>query len=242
MRATLRNALLGLCCGVLVAGCERSAQEQPAPAQPAGAQTEDERAHVRDLVADRNRPAAPDMTGLPPGHPPIDNVDLTAPPPAESGGQLTYSAPEGWRSVPPASSIREAQFVIPRSEGDDHDGELIVFYFGPSGAGGVDANIDRWIGQFRTPEGDPIPEGGYSRRVMESNGLTVALVEVEGTYNAGMAVGGVSEDQDGYRLLGAIVATPVGPWYFKGAGPAKTMDDQRDNFMALLETVRFEEE
>ncbi|MBK9121249.1 MAG: hypothetical protein IPM18_16830 [Phycisphaerales bacterium] len=240
MRGLLQTIAGVLCCVGLLTGCERSTPESPAPPAQSTTPTDEERASVRDLVSGRSQPAASEMTGLPPGHPPIDNIDLTAQAPPSTAGRLTYTIPESWTETPVSSSVREAQYALPKSEGDAVDGELIVFYFGTGGAGGVDANIERWVGQFRTAEGGPIPEGGYSRRAFEVNELTVAFVEVEGTYNDGMAVGRDSADQENFRLLGAIVATPVGPWYFKGVGPSRTMQEQRENFLAFVQTMKFE--
>ena len=53
-----------------------------------------------------------------------------------------FSPPAGWKSSPPSSKMRAAQF----SAGE---AEVVFFYFGPSGGGGVKANVDRWMGQFQ---------------------------------------------------------------------------------------------
>ena len=58
---------------------------------------------------------------------------------------LTFAKPQTWTVRPAASSMRVAEFVVPKAAGDVEDGELIVYYFG-GGGGYVQANIDRWIG------------------------------------------------------------------------------------------------
>ena len=46
---------------------------------------------------------------------------------------LTYKAPDGWTPRAPASSMRVAEFVLPRVEGDAEDGDTIIFFFGGLG-------------------------------------------------------------------------------------------------------------
>ena len=58
---------------------------------------------------------------------------------------MKFSSPEAFRSVKPKSAMRKAQFSVGVDAGE---GEIVFFYFGPGGAGGVDANVKRWLGQF----------------------------------------------------------------------------------------------
>jgi hypothetical protein len=46
--------------------------------------------------------------------------------------------------------------------------------------------------------------------------------------------------EENQRLLGAIVETPQGAWFFKATGPDATMQAQRGNFKALLDTMQYE--
>jgi len=57
---------------------------------------------------------------------------------------LTLKVPASWESVATNSQMRAAQFNIPDK---DDNAELTVFYFGGP-TGGVQANVERWIGQF----------------------------------------------------------------------------------------------
>ena len=59
-------------------------------------------------------------------------------------GPFALAPPAGWTVKPVTSSMRAAQFIIPPAG----DIELIVYYFGPSGAGSVEDNLDRWFSQF----------------------------------------------------------------------------------------------
>jgi hypothetical protein len=40
-----------------------------------------------------------------------------------------------------------------------------------------------------------------------------------------------------YRMLGAAVETPAGPWYFKASGPAATMARHRAGFFEMLDSL-----
>src|SRR5690606_7929951 len=68
-------------------------------------------------------------------------------------GPFSLSVPEGWTEKPSTSSMRAAQFTLPGSGGDE--AEVVVYYFGESGAGSVQANIDRWVNQFKQPDDKP---------------------------------------------------------------------------------------
>src|SRR5580765_8980957 len=101
-------------------------------------------------------------------------------------GTLTFTPPAGWKSSNPTSSMRVAEFTLPRAAGDADDAQLIVYYFGGSG-GSVDANIQRWMAQMQQPDGKPIADAKRTSRTV--NGLSVTLVDVAGTYVAETAPG-----------------------------------------------------
>src|SRR5262245_3759564 len=74
--------------------------------------------------------------------------------PARAMADLVYVKPDAWTVVKTTSSMRVAQFAVPRAPGDAADGELVLYYFGGSG-GSVEANIERWIAQMQQPDGRP---------------------------------------------------------------------------------------
>src|SRR5215831_16728964 len=92
-------------------------------------------------------------------------VALAVPrPPAALAGDSTIAllgyrtkVPTGWSARPPASSSRLAQFLVRGSDASS-DAEIVVFFFGASQGGNVDANLGRWRNQFSTPDGSPVPE------------------------------------------------------------------------------------
>jgi hypothetical protein len=154
---------------------------------------------------------------------------------AAASGPLTYTAPAGWTSRTPSSSMRVAEFVLPRAQGDAEDGDLVVYFFGGSG-GSVEANIERWLGQVQRPAGAPEPK----RESRQVNGLTVTLLDVSGTYTAEVRPGATERhNKPGYRLRAAVIETPGGPYFVKLVGPAKTIERWDGAFGTFIDSVKF---
>jgi hypothetical protein len=134
--------------------------------------------------------------------------------------------------------MRQAQFLLPRVEGDGADGELVVFYFGPGQGGSVDANIDRWVGQFGQPDGSASKDKAKTSR-NQIAGMQVTFVDLNGTYQAPIMPGAPERhNSPGYRLLAAVVETPDGPWFFKLVGPEKTIGKWAESFDQFIRSVK----
>src|SRR5215467_13792147 len=101
---------------------------------------------------------------------------------------LTFAAPPAWHTRPASSNMRVTEFVIPKAPSDTEDAELVLFYFGAGGGGGVEANIDRWIGQVEQPDGSS-SKSKAKRAERTINGLKVTTIDVSGTYTAEMRPG-----------------------------------------------------
>jgi len=135
---------------------------------------------------------------------------------------LTFTTPDGWKQAPSGSSMRVAEFTLPRAAGDPDDAQLVVYYFGGSG-GSVDANMQRWIGQMAQPDGKP-SSAVAKKESRKVNGLTVSLVDVSGTYTAEMSPGASTHhDNAHYRMRAGVVETGKGPYFIKLVGPEKTI-------------------
>ena len=135
---------------------------------------------------------------------------------------LSFTTPEGWRQSPSSSSMRVAEFTLPRAAGDAEDAQLIVYYFGGQG-GSIDANIQRWVGQMQQADGQP-SSAVAKRETRKVNGLTLTLVDVSGTYIAEMAPGAAAHhNQPHYRLRAGVIETSNGPYFVKLTGPEGTV-------------------
>jgi len=156
-----------------------------------------------------------------------------------STGELRFKAPEGWGSEKTSSSMRVAQYKLPRIEGDKDDGSLVLYYFGASQGGSAQANIDRWIGQMQQPDGSSSKDKAKTE-TMTVNGLKVTTVDVIGTYTAEMAPGsGSFHNDENYRLRAAVIETPKGNYFVKLAGPAKTITRWDQAYSDYLKSFEF---
>lgn len=149
--------------------------------------------------------------------------------------QITWVDPSAFRRVPPPNAMRKASYVVPHAAGDTEDGELAVFYFGPSEGGGIEQNVQRWVKQFADVKPDDV-----KRADREANGLRQHTVEIDrGTFDAGqMAMGPAKGPKKDYALQGAIVEAPSGAYFFKMTGPAKTVAAARPEFVKMLDSVK----
>lgn len=159
--------------------------------------------------------------------PPLRTDAPTAQPAAAGPDEIGWDAPKTWQSVANANTMRKATYKIPRVAGDAEDAELTV----SAAAGGVDANIKRWAGQFGSS--DPKTE----RRT--PNGLAVTVVELKGTFSGGGGMmGGPSTPKEKFMLLGAVVDGPDRQHFFKLTGPEKTVTAAKKDFEAFVSTFR----
>jgi hypothetical protein len=154
---------------------------------------------------------------------------------ADTAGGIRWTAPSGWKSQG-ERPMRAATYAVPAAPGDKEDGECAVFYFGAGQGGGVQDNIDRWIGQFQQPNGKPSKDVARTAK-QTINGLPVTTIDLTGTYLAGGPMMASKMPRPGYRLLGAIVEGPQGGVFFKFTGPAKTVAAGQAAFQSMLKSV-----
>ena len=130
--------------------------------------------------------------------------------------------------------MRVATYSIPAAQDDAEGAECAVYYFGAGQGGGVDANLERWIGQFQ-------PVARSKRSTRKVDGIPVSLADVSGTYTAhGGSMSQVQGDKPGWHLLGAIAESPQGAVFFKLAGPAKTVAAASKAFDAMVGSLKKE--
>lgn len=208
------------CLAMLVAACSGSPSERPvaADAPPSDAGEADP-----GLLERPARTLPLPGAEMPPGHPPTG-----------AAGRLAWDVPDDWVEVPPASSMRLAEYRIPGAAGD---GSLAVYYFGPGQGGDPMANAVRWAQQFEQADGGSSVD---RMKVTEiGSDVPVRLVEVTGIYDGGMSMTAAPpQKQPGWMLLGAIAEGPDAPWFFKLTGPEETVRASRDAMIEMLESLR----
>ena len=150
---------------------------------------------------------------------------------AETAGGLKWTAPATWKAQP-ERPMRIATYSVPKAAGDAEDGECAVFYFGAGQGGGVQANIERWYGQFESAAKPPAP------REAKAGKYKVTYVEHAGSYKSGgPMMGTAATKKAGFQLLGAIVEGPQGSVFFKLTGPAKTVSASKTSFEKMLQGI-----
>lgn len=148
---------------------------------------------------------------------------------------LKFTVPAGWVEEERTSSMRVAQYRLPKAAGDTEDASVVLYYFGQNQGGSAAANIERWIGQMKQADGDT-----SKKENLEVNGLKVTTVDVAGTYVAETAPGsGTFLNKPGYRLRAAVVETPNGSYYVKLVGPEKTVGQWNESFLSYLKSFEF---
>jgi hypothetical protein len=171
--------------------------------------------------------------------PPPTSVPSPASAPASAASaapadRVHWTDPDTWQRAQSPSPMRKATYTIPKAAGDSEDAELAVFYFGPNSGGGIDANLERWSKQFSNVDPKQVKRDDRS-----THGMVQHLVEISsGTYEGGMGMGAASGAKQNFGLLGAIVETPVGNYFFKLTGPKKTVTGAKKKFLGLLDSIQ----
>lgn len=132
---------------------------------------------------------------------------------------ITLNVPTTWKQSPASNNLRTAQFAIPKVEGDRDDAELVVYFFGGAG-GGVNANLERWSGQFQP--------GGKKQKIYkgESKQGEYYLLDITGVYNKpiGPPINRQTNPTPGYQMLAVVLMVKdKGNYFLKLTGPQKTV-------------------
>src|SRR6185436_3558301 len=83
--------------------------------------------------------------------------------------ELKFTVPTGWVEEPRSSSMRVAQYKLPKAAADTEDASLVVYYFGQGQGGSTAANVERWVGQLKQTDGNAAKDAKEEH--FEANGL-----------------------------------------------------------------------
>jgi hypothetical protein len=154
---------------------------------------------------------------------------------AETVGGLRWASPAGWKSEG-SGPMRAATYRIAPAQGDQEGAECVVYFFGEGQGGSVQANLDRWKGQFAQTDGKPAAAKIQKRTI---HGLAVTTVDISGEYSGmGGPMAKARTTKPGYRLLGAIVENPGGNVFLKFTGPERTIAANQQHFTQLLDSFQ----
>jgi hypothetical protein len=215
-----------------------TAPSSTAPSAPAAASSSSP--HAAPGAASPSSPATqpPNAHGTPPA------VAQTAPRTLEKRadgravlGPFSLAVPAGWTEKPSTSSMRAAQFQLPAPAGGE--AEVIVYYFGESGAGSVEANIDRWLSQFKQADDKPSKDVAKVETAQIA-GQEAKVISVSGRYVAPAMPGGEPSDKPDQSLIAAIVPSPKGPYYFRLIGSKAAVAAQETAFRDALASLKLD--
>jgi hypothetical protein len=152
---------------------------------------------------------------------------------ALAGGKLQMTAPSTWETVPKKSNMLDYEFRAPKEAKEDAARITIMM-----SGGGVDANVDRWIGQF---EGATKKDAKIEKK--DIAGSTVHIVDISGTYKDSMGGGpfapGPVKKRENHRMLGAIIETKdAGTVFVKMTGDQAIVEQLADDFKKSIDGLK----
>jgi hypothetical protein len=147
--------------------------------------------------------------------------------------RLQAPIPGDWVVEEPANRLRLVQIQVPAAD-DAEEGELVVYYFGPS-LGKVDDHIARWKSQFSGPDGAPVEPVVTNIRIED---MPVTLVEFQGNYARNLGVGPSKTVKNDQTMLVAIIEGDDGLVFVQLHGPAATVRENRVDFDSLIKGIR----
>lgn len=140
--------------------------------------------------------------------------------------QIALEVPEGWEKSD-GSAMRVASFRIPATDGTDGDVSVIPLF---GAAGSNLENINRWRGQLQLEalKSDEDPEIGKMLDGAAGPLLMTHMVSKDALFE---------NDQPG-AISTAILKVGDYTWFFKLAGEAKLVSENRDKFESFVRSAR----
>jgi hypothetical protein len=184
--------------------------------------------------------APAEMTGMPPGHPPMPGMtmpaghpDVSAPPamPADAaaapatGGKPGWQVPAGWQAVP-GGQFLVAKFNVP---GDGGAAAAVNISASAGDGGGLAANVNRWRKQLGLAEQTDAEISG-TVTALDLPGGKAAIVEMAGTD---------AKTGRPTRVFGAMVPQGDQTWFYKLTGDGNVVQAQKDAFIKFVQSAKY---
>lgn len=200
---TMKRHIGWLVCGAVLVGCS----EQPKPA----AEVPVAKAPALETTTE-SKPAKAEST-----------PKKTEPYQATVGG-FKFTVPADWEERPLKSPVLLGEFSIPGAGGPSR---LTLSTAG----GGIEANLERWRGQFNPGPGDGEPTTSEITFI----GQTGTLIELSGTF-ADMFGGG--KPNKNWKMLGVAIPLGGSDFFVKMTGPAEAVTARKAEFIKFIETAK----
>ncbi|MCF6286216.1 MAG: hypothetical protein L3K26_13660 [Candidatus Hydrogenedentes bacterium] len=135
---------------------------------------------------------------------------------------ITWTAPTGW----------EATGELPMRVVTYEIGDVECYITSLSGdAGGVDANINRWVGQMGQPQLDAAALAALPRILVL--GKEAPMIDVSGSFTGMSGV-----ERKDYKLLGTVAQMGDQTVFVKLIGPGAEVTAQKENFVAFCASIK----
>jgi hypothetical protein len=215
-----RLMIAGIVC-LMGLGCDSSTPVKRAPIKPAQDDAPNEPPEQSEPPLDDDEPKMAD-TENPGEHAGPRELKLPESP-------LTFQVPADWKSVTPENKIIEAEFELPRADGDEFDGRLTLM----SSGGDRDEVIATRTAEFRAEPGE-----SPSRESISVGGVDSTIVDLRGTWS-GPSFRPINPPREGYRML--FIVVPLGErssFYAKLTGPRGTIAAHEEAFREFLKSAK----
>jgi len=145
---------------------------------------------------------------------------------AAAAGDITWDLPEGWQPATDGSSMAMATFQV---QADDPTRINVTELSGP--AGGILSNVNRWRGQVGLAPVEKIEQQPIDPVTIDGNPAGLIDLASPPGVNAGIP-----------RMLVVLLPRTQtdSTWFFKMTGPDDTLSEQKQNFVAFVESIRFQ--
>ena len=186
--------------------------------------------------AAQNKPKEADAVEEPPPQtePPLEDMHVLeegagdAPLLTLEDSGITFVLPAGWKRVKPETNIVEAEFELPRAEGDEYDGRLTLM----SSGGQVADVIATRKSEFKFDEGEPPAE-----EKLEISGIESTLFDLRGEWK-GPSFRPIEPRADCRMLLVIVPFSERAAFYAKLTGPRATVAAHENEFRDFLKTAK----
>ncbi|QDV07150.1 hypothetical protein Poly30_26690 [Planctomycetes bacterium Poly30] len=167
-------------------------------------------------------------------------TEAVDPAPAETAAAgPRWVAPEGWTEQEVQQPMRFKQFEL--AGATEEQNALCVIAHWPQGIGGIEVNLDRWVGQVSAP-GSTLKARDLTadqRWVSEPDGYLVTSVHVEGTIQPMPGMGSDIATHESGAILAGFIEVENSPevWTVKITGPSKTIADHKDRYLQFISGI-----
>lgn len=138
---------------------------------------------------------------------------------------IRFDVPASWDEQP-ESEFYEAKYMI-----GSESGEMMLTL--TTMGGGIEANLERWVGQFQQS-----PGSRPRRETLRVDGTSSEWLDVRGTF--GSRVGSRPGPHEDWRLLGVAIPMRPRPFLLKLVGPRAAVSEFEDEFRSFVRSAQLD--